>query len=367
MTGKPTETLAASRTGIATENSPATPSETPTATPTPHLTEKLVRFQQPEKALRYLGELPEARLAGLFDLDADAYRALLRDFDEQARATAAELTKDPDFADRADRLPFRPGQRIVALGESTTADRLSWFSILRHLLPDGVELVNLAVSGLTTSQALAQLPQLSFLRPDWVLCMLGANDAQRLGRGPGAPGTRLVSEAETIRNLLALRELGGGSARTGDAGAAGDPGAAANVGDVGDVGDTAPDRWIWLTPSSIDQERADAYPHFRRAGIGWASEDVDAVADFLLGRPERTVDTRQATAGLQLDDGIHLTLEGQRAVAIALVDALAESATKETRAERGAERGTDAGAGAGAGAGTGTGAGTGAATVAATS
>ncbi|KQX09649.1 hypothetical protein ASC82_27595 [Streptomyces sp. Root431] len=302
---------------------------------TGNILEKLVRFQQPEKTLRYLGELPEARLADLFGLDTDAYRALLRDFDDQARATAAELLKDSDFADLADRLPFRPGQRIVALGESTTADRLSWFSILRHLLPDGVVLVNLAVSGLTTTQALAQLPQLSFLRPDWVLCMLGANDTQRLGRGAGAPGTRLVSEAETARNLLALRELGG-------------------TDDLGDLsGPTGPgthavlpgqDRWIWLTPSSLDQERADAYPHFRRAGIGWTREDIDGVADFLLGLPDLTVDTRQATAGLHLDDGIHLTLDGQRAVAVALVEALAKAA----------DAAPETGPGAGTGPGTGT-------------
>ncbi|MCZ0980405.1 GDSL-type esterase/lipase family protein [Streptomyces diastatochromogenes] len=159
-------------------------------TENPPLTDKLVRFQQPEKTLRYLGELPDTRLAGLFGLDTDAYRTLLRELDDRTRETAAELLKDPGFAERVGRLPFRPGQRIVALGESTTADRLSWFSILRHLLPDGVALVNLAVSGSTTTQALAQLPQLAFLRPDWVLCMLGANDAQRLGRGPGrrAPG-----------------------------------------------------------------------------------------------------------------------------------------------------------------------------------
>ncbi|MFI0926073.1 SGNH/GDSL hydrolase family protein [Streptomyces sp. NPDC021012] len=275
---------------------------------TENLTDKLVRFQQPEKTLRYLGELPDTRLADLFGLDTEAYRKLLRDLDDRTRDTAAELLKDPGFAERAARLPFRPGQRVVALGESTTADRLSWFSILRHLLPDGVELVNLAVSGSTTTQALAQLPQLVFLRPDWILCMLGANDAQRLGRGPGAAGTRLVSEAETARNLLALRELAG----------PGDP--------------SGPDRWIWLTPSAVDQERADAYPHFRRAGIGWASEDVDGVADFLLGRPELTVDTRRATAGLHLDDGIHLTLDGQRAVTVALVDALTEPGARHRNA-----------------------------------
>ncbi|MEU6166209.1 SGNH/GDSL hydrolase family protein [Streptomyces tanashiensis] len=276
--------------------------------PAENLTEKLVRFQQPEKTLRYLGELPDTRLAGLFGLDTETYRTLLRDFDDRTRDTAAALLKDPGFAERADRLPFRPGQRIVALGESTTADRLSWFSILRHLLPDGVELVNLAVSGSTTTQALAQLPQLAFLRPDWILCMLGANDTQRLGRVAEAAGTRLVGEAETERNLLALRELAG-------------------------RGLPAPDRWIWLTPSSVDQERADAYPHFRRAGIGWRGEDIDGVADFLLGRPECTVDTRRATAGLHLDDGIHLTLDGQRAVTAALVDALARPSKAQTEAE----------------------------------
>ncbi|GGT07648.1 hypothetical protein GCM10010222_56980 [Streptomyces tanashiensis] len=280
--------------------------------PAENLTEKLVRFQQPEKTLRYLGELPDTRLAGLFGLDTETYRTLLRDFDDRTRDTAAALLKDPGFAERADRLPFRPGQRIVALGESTTADRLSWFSILRHLLPDGVELVNLAVSGSTTTQALAQLPQLAFLRPDWILCMLGANDAQRLGRVAEAAGTRLVGEAETERNLLALRELAG-------------------------RGLPAPDRWIWLTPSSVDQERADAYPHFRRAGIGWRGEDIDGVADFLLGRPERTVDTRRATAGLHLDDGIHLTLDGQRAVTVALVDALARPSEAGAEAEMKAE------------------------------
>ncbi|MFH9723432.1 SGNH/GDSL hydrolase family protein [Streptomyces sp. NPDC017254] len=283
-------------------NTPGRPTGAAARKPPRELTEKLVRFQQPEKTLRYLGELPETRLAGLFGLDTDDYRALLRDFDEQARSTAAELLKDPGFADRADRLPFRPGQRIVALGESTTADRLSWFSILRHLLPDGVELVNLAISGLTTTEALTHLSALTFPRPDWVLCMLGANDTRRIGRGAGTPGTRLVGEAETARNLLALRELGGQAL-------------------------SAENRWIWLTPSSVDQERADAYPHFHRAGVGWSSEDVDGVADFLLRRPEPTVDTRRATAGLHLDDGIHLTPDGQRAVVTALVDTLTESTT----------------------------------------
>ncbi|MEW1699973.1 MULTISPECIES: SGNH/GDSL hydrolase family protein [unclassified Streptomyces] len=276
---------------------PAAPARQEDRTGEPSPADKLLRFQQPEKTLRHLGELSDDRIAGLFGLDGGTYRARLRAYDDQVRETAARLLKDPGFADRVARLPFRPGQLVVALGESTTADRLSWCEVLRHLLPEDVRLVNLAVSGLTTTQALAQLPQLSRFRPDWVLCMIGANDTQRLGRSPGAPGTRLVSAAETERNLHALRALA--------------------------APDTA-DRWVWLTPSGVDQERADSYPHFLRAGIGWAAEDIDGIADFLLGRPEPTVDTRRVTAGLHLDDGIHLTPEGQRAVVAALVDTLTE-------------------------------------------
>ncbi|WP_030752212.1 GDSL-type esterase/lipase family protein [Streptomyces griseus] len=268
----------------------------------PALTGKLVRFQQPEKNLPYLGDLPEDTVAGLFGLAPDAYRELLRDLDGQARRAAADLLADPEFAALAARLPFRPGERVAVLGESTTADRLSWRAILGHLLPDTVTLVDLAVSGLTTSQALTHLPRLGFLRPDRVLCMLGANDAQRLARTPEHPdGVPLVGRAETERNLRALRTHSG---------------------------ITDPERWIWLTPSAMDHERADAYPHFRRAGIGWLREDVDAVADLVLALPGTAVDTRKATRptasgpDLHTDDGVHLSPAGQRALTEAVVRGL---------------------------------------------
>ncbi|WP_214411233.1 SGNH/GDSL hydrolase family protein [Sphaerisporangium fuscum] len=263
-------------------------------------TERLVRFQQPEKVLTYLGKVDEAHL---FGLDPDEHRALLEGFDEQVRKAAADLLGDPGTAERVDRLPFAPGDHVVVIGESTSADRLSWFEILRHLVSlrrpsDGITFTNLAISGCTTTQALTGLPGLAHHRPDWVLCMLGGNDARRLG---GADGPTLVSLAETERNLLALRDL-----------------AAAHV----------PARWVWLTPSAVDERRAAAYPHFQRAGLSWGNGDIDAIARFLLDRPEPAVDTRTATiggteSGLHLDDGVHLTPAGQRAVAAAVVEGLA--------------------------------------------
>ncbi|MEU8325774.1 SGNH/GDSL hydrolase family protein [Nonomuraea sp. NPDC048881] len=273
------------------------------------MTERLVRFQRPG-ALPYLIGADEARLAALFGLDADAYRALLDAFDHQTRQAAETLLARPGLADAVDRLPLRPEDardsrdafHVVALGESTTADRLSWFEILRQLVAlrrpgDAVRFTNLAISGSTTTQALTQLPALGFQRPDLVLCMIGANDAQHLA--PDAP--TLVSAAETERNLAMLHDL------------------AQQRGAV---------RWVWLTPSPFDEPRAAAYPHFRRAGITWAGKDVDATADHLLGRPEPTVDTRLAVREDHhfLDDGVHLSIEGQREIAEAVVRALAGAA-----------------------------------------
>lgn len=253
--------------------------------------ERMLRFHQPEKVLRHLGPAPdEAALGALFGLDPAGYRTRLDRFEARNRAAAAALAAEPGAAARLAGPPFRPGEHVVAVGESTTADRLSWFEILRHLLPDGVRCTNLAVTGSTTTQALANLPALAFQRPDWVLCMLGANDVQRLD------GVPLISAAETRRTLRALRDLT--VRRTGA-------------------------RWVWLTPTGVDPGRVAEYVHFRRAGLGWAGADLDAVAELLLAEPEVTVDTRAAAHGHWEEDGVHLTPAGQRHVAAAVLDALA--------------------------------------------
>ncbi|GGU99657.1 hypothetical protein GCM10010495_07840 [Kitasatospora herbaricolor] len=283
-------------------HAPGTPAPVAPA-PDPEPAARLVRFRQPAPVP--VDEPDDAREAARSGLDPAVHRELRLGFEEQVRRAAAGLLADDGFAALVARLPFRPGEHVVALGESTTADRLSWFEILRRLLPPGVRLSNLAVPGCTTTQALAQLPALTGRRPDWVLCMLGANDVQRLG--PDA--VRLVSADETRRNLLLLRELAGRRTSA---------------------------RWIWLTPTGVHAERVAAYPHFRRAGIGWANEDIEAVAAFLRGRPEPTVDTGSAVAATPVTpdgdgdgddphqpDGLHLTLAGQRSVAAALVRRLA--------------------------------------------
>lgn len=266
------------------------------------MTERLIRFQHPEKVLGYLGGLDDDRIAALFGLDLDPYLRSRQGYDEQARRAAAELLDDPGFAEKVDRLPFMPGQRVVALGESTTDDLLSWFEILRHVITlrrpaDGITLVNMAVSGHTSTQALTLLPGLSFHRPDWVLCMLGGNDAQRLG---SVDGPTLVSLPETERNLRVLCDL---------------------------VTRSVAERWAWITPTPVDETRVAAYQPFRRAGVTWANRDLDAIRRILTARPDLTVDgyaviARQAGERSHLEDGLHLSLAGQQAITAAVVDTL---------------------------------------------
>src|SRR5258708_1260711 len=212
------------------------------------MTDRLIRFQHPEKVLGYIGGVDDNRIAALCGLDLGSYQQLRQRHAEQARRAAAELLDDPEFAEKVDRLPFAPDQRVVAVGESTTDDLLSWFEILRHLLDlrrpaDGITLTNMAVSGQTSTQTLTTLPGLYFHRPHWVLCMLGGNDAQRLG---STDGPTLVSLAETQRNLRALHDLA--THRTAA-------------------------RWVWLTPTTVDEQRVAAYQPFQRAGITWTNRD----------------------------------------------------------------------------------------------
>lgn len=261
---------------------------------------KLVRFQNPRKSLPYLPNLMDADAAGLFGIDADEYRRVCEDLDDQARDLARAAASDADLAAAVDRLPFEPGQHVVAIGESNTADRISWFEILRHLVAarrpeDAIKWTNLSVSGCTSTQALTRLPALNPMRPDWILCQLGGNDAQRLG---GPTGPRLVSHAETDRNLRLLRDLAV-------------QGTGAN--------------WIWLTMPPVDEQRIAEFRYFQAAGIAWCDSDADASARFVSAEPETGVDTRalRGLAGVHGEDGLHLAPAGQQALAVEVVKAIA--------------------------------------------
>jgi acyl-CoA thioesterase-1 len=263
--------------------------------------EKLVRFQHPDRSLGYARNLSDDTLAALFGTDAATYRAALDEIDAQRTQAARTLAADPSVAALLKRLPFQRGQRIVAIGESTTADRLSWFEILGTLIgterPDlELRFGNLAVAGATTTQTLAAVPSIRRQVGDWVFCMLGTNDLQRFG---SPDGPRLVSESETLRNL---RELRARAELAADA------------------------RWVWLTPTPVDDAAIDAFPFFGGAGIYWRNKDVQELSAALPTAGDSLIQTASAAGAPDafLDDGVHPSLATQQRLASLVLAALAE-------------------------------------------
>ncbi|SHN35989.1 SGNH/GDSL hydrolase family protein [Actinacidiphila paucisporea] len=271
--------------------------------------ERLVRYMHPDRSTPYLIGAGAPQLAAALGLAEDVYLRHVDALDGRARAAAAEVLAEPAFAALVNRLPFEPGTTILAVGESDTADRLSWLDVLRHVLwlrqpgQDAVTVVNAAVSGQTTTEALARWT--AVLRAagpvDWILCKLGANDARRID-----DRATLVGPDETARNLSILRGL----ARPNGA------------------------RWVWLTPHRVDEERITAAPGFRFTGSRWLNADLAAVSKDLRSRPEPLVDLDPVFVpaerpGLLEPDGLHPASEGQRVILTALVQALVDGAVSD--------------------------------------
>jgi lysophospholipase L1-like esterase len=263
--------------------------------------EVLVRFEHPAKLLS-VAELPgaaalgDAALAQAYRLPAATLRELRSAFRRRVRTAARDLLRDPDLVEAARRLPVRPGGTVVALGDSITDDYLSWAQILRECVEvirgeDAIAVVNAGVSGDTTADAFRRLDGVVRLAPDLVITMLGTNDCQR--HGPDLQ--LLVAPAETARNLAGI------AAWLRAAGAA----------------------CAWITPPPVLEDALAAAVGARPFAV--RDEDVRAVGRVLrrLGGPVVDLHNVLDGSGLLMDDGVHPSFAGQRAIAAAVLSALA--------------------------------------------
>ncbi|MBP2371101.1 SGNH/GDSL hydrolase family protein [Pseudonocardia parietis] len=146
-------------------------------------------------------------LAATAGLDPSAVSGVRAELSGRVRAAAGALLTERPVAAGLHRMALRPGERVAVVGDSISADRLSWARLLAELVPmvepeASVEV--LALSGRTSSEALALGPVLVSRVPTRVLVLLGTNDVRREG---ATTGVRMVSATETARNLRALRLL----------------------------------------------------------------------------------------------------------------------------------------------------------------
>jgi lysophospholipase L1-like esterase len=259
----------------------------------------LLKVLQPE---RTLASLPGgARLgadvhAGLLGLPVETYASELARLREEAAGAAAALLADEAVAAMVDRLPLRPGARVVAFGDSLTSEPQSWAVILREMLAmrrgtDGIAWTISAVAGETTTHALVRVGALVEARPDWVLFLVGTNDART--QGP-QPTKTLVHHEETARNLAELRQR---------------------------VARETSARCLWITPPAVDEAKVAQHAGLARFGVRFRNEDLARVARIVRDVDGPVIDAF-ATLGsppppeLLMGDGLHLTLAGQERMAL---------------------------------------------------
>ncbi|ADB49695.1 alpha/beta hydrolase fold domain-containing protein [Conexibacter woesei] len=265
------------------------------------------RFVHPERyPLIARSPLPAAdvrRLAGgLVGLDEEAYGSAANRFASSAATAAVELLDDADFAAAVRRLPFRTGDRVLALGDSITDDACSWAEILRAVLQAtqaGAEIVNAGIVGDTTTDAIGRADLLVAARPTWVIQLLGSNDVRRHGH---AAQVRMLTLGETLRNFRAIEQL---------------------------IAEDARARLIRMTPTPVRDDQSRAWEHFAVHGLSWRSADVAEVARELLRLDADAVDLHTALSGPGIEnwllpDGVHPTVAGQQQILRALVHHLAE-------------------------------------------
>ncbi len=259
----------------------------------------LLKVIQPERTLASLpggAGLSQEVHAALLGLPPEDYAAELGRMRAEAKEAAGELLADPAVASMVDRLPLRKGAKVVAFGDSLTSEPQSWAVILGELLAarrgaDEISVVVSATGGDTTTHALVRVGELVGQQPDWVLFLIGTNDART--QGPH-PTKTLVHPEETARNVAELRAR---------------------------VSRETEARCVWITPPAVNEAQVAGHWGLARFGVRFRNEDLARVAKIIRDIDGAAVDvfTNLGTpppADLLMGDGLHFTLAGQKRLAL---------------------------------------------------
>jgi len=258
----------------------------------------LMKMLQPEKTLGSLpgiAALTEANLAALIGIDPELYQSELLGMRQNAKDAAVALLDEHEIGRLVDQLPLHKGAQIVVFGDSLTADPQSWAAILAELLaarrPDDDLTVTInAVPGETTAHGLVRLGASLARQPDWLIFFNGINDART--QGP-KPTKTIVSHEETARNLAEMRSRALGECKA---------------------------QRLWITPPAVNEEQVAAHWGLSRFGVRFRNEDVAQVAKHVRSLGDPVIDLFAALGAppapeLLMEDGLHLSLEGQKRIA----------------------------------------------------
>lgn len=262
----------------------------------------LLKVLQPERNLLSLPggtKFTSEAHAALLDLPLDIYIAELGRLQAQASQAARSLLANREIVAMIDRLPIQKGARIVAYGDSLTSDPQAWAVILRELLAisrsaENVSLCISAVAGETTTHGLVRFGEVVKAKPDWIIFLLGTNDART--QGPN-PTKTLVHHTETARNVAELRQRAASETTA---------------------------RCIWITPPAVNEAQVEAHWGLANFGVRFSNDDLARVADIVRSGDAPVIDAFTALgnppqAELLMDDGLHLTVAGHMRVVAELI------------------------------------------------
>jgi len=262
----------------------------------------LLKVIQPARTLASLpggAGLSTETHAALLGLPPESYIAELGRMKAEAREAARELLADPAVAAMVDRLPLRKGATVVAFGDSLTSEPQSWAVILSEVLAvrraaDGISVAIIAVGGDTTTHALVRVGDVIGQQPDWILLLIGTNDART--QGPH-PTKTLVHHEETARNVAELRQR---------------------------ISRETKARAVWITPPAVHEEQVGEYWGLARFGVRFRNEDLARVAQIVRDIDGAAIDVFSTLgtpppADLLMGDGLHFTGAGQKRLALEVI------------------------------------------------
>jgi lysophospholipase L1-like esterase len=212
-----------------------------------------------------------------------------------AKEAARELVSESAVTAMIDHLPLKEGARIIAFGDSHTSDPQSWAVILKDLLTArGASVAINAAPGDTTTHGLIRIGEVVAQQPDWVLLLIGVNDART--QGP-KPSKTLVDHQETVRNLRELHQR---------------------------ISHETKARCLWITPPAVNEERVSNHCGLSRFGVRFRNEDIARVVAAIRDIDAPTVDLfsilgTPPAPELLMDGGLHFTLAGQRRLAFDVI------------------------------------------------
>ena len=232
-----------------------------------------------------------AVLAEMMSCPVAEAAAIVDSLSSEARACVADLLSEADVIESLPLLPFKHEARVLAAGDSITADRLGWAEMMSLLAMEVLEprftVVNMGVGGQTSADVISQMDVYADWDPDWVILMVGTNDFRFHTEQMTAT---MLSTSETKRNLLLIRQL---------------------------IEKELGARLVVVTPPPIVDSSVVVGTGAR--AMGWRAEDIAAMAEFIRSEFADHVDVHTVLGegiadDLFEDDGVHPSAQGQRLI-----------------------------------------------------